>query len=781
MTSGRVGVHHLLLVLLVVLLNSYLLPASQFDPYHVLGVSRTASQSEIKRAYKQLAREWHPDKNKDPRAEDKFIQISKAYELLSNEEKRMNFDRYGETEEGPGYSQQQQYQHFNRFHHSFFDESFFQYSFSSGGRDISDEKYLLHFTNYVNEVVPDSFRKPYLIKVTSDWCFSCVHIEPVWKEVVQELEMLGVGIGVIHAGYERRLAQHVGAHSTPSIFGLINGKVSFFHNAVIRENLRQFVESLLPGNLVEKVTDKSVVNFLSTWQQENKPRVLLFDHIPGVPLLYKLEAFAYKDFVRFGYVDLGREETEEMTRRYNVNTHAPTMLSFKENVNKPADVIQARGMKKQIMDDFISSNKFLLVPRLINQKLFEELCPVKKLHRQRKYCVVLITGEGESFSKTYDAFLSFAATNSRETVRFVYMYYRRQQEFANALLTTISDIRAASWVVFLERRNEAGKVFYKLSKDSWSGSEENKSVLFDGLNMLKSEPGFLSASTVVPELNDELAPIFFLQWFYTVTEYVSDFWDTMLHNNWREMMPLVSLIFSALFILFGTVIIQAFSDSGDEREERDEKPSKREKMPKSESKNETHTRDTSRVPKKGFVEVTELTDINYKSNLVRLWPGHINVVLVLSSSTKNALLYKFAQEVYSFTGSQTLHFSFLNLDKHKQWLEYLLTFELEASEDSSEKEDPLNTDYTAYVLALNGHKKYFCLFKPQNLFSSSDNSDTSEEREWLLNGEGTQKMSGSSFSTRQIQNKLSRLSLWMERLLEGSLKRHYVPSWPTLD
>lgn len=64
----------------------------------------------------------------------------------------------------------------------------------------------------------------------------------------------GVGIGVVHAGYERRLARHLGAHSTPSIIGIINGKISFFHNAVVPENLRQFIESLLPGNLVEKVS-----------------------------------------------------------------------------------------------------------------------------------------------------------------------------------------------------------------------------------------------------------------------------------------------------------------------------------------------------------------------------------------------------------------------------------------------------------------------------------------------------------------------------------------------
>lgn len=74
--------------LIVLVLILQILSALDFDPYRVLGVSRTASQADIKKAYKKLAREWHPDKNKDPGAEDKFIQISKAYEILSNEEKK---------------------------------------------------------------------------------------------------------------------------------------------------------------------------------------------------------------------------------------------------------------------------------------------------------------------------------------------------------------------------------------------------------------------------------------------------------------------------------------------------------------------------------------------------------------------------------------------------------------------------------------------------------------------------------------------------------------------
>lgn len=120
------------------------------------------------------------------------------FQILSNEEKRTNYDHYGDAGENQGYQQQREYR-FRHFHENFyFDESFFHFPFNSERRDSIDEKYLLHFSHYVNEVVPDSFKKPYLIKITSDWCFSCIHIEPVWKEVVQELEGLGKSFPLEH-------------------------------------------------------------------------------------------------------------------------------------------------------------------------------------------------------------------------------------------------------------------------------------------------------------------------------------------------------------------------------------------------------------------------------------------------------------------------------------------------------------------------------------------------------------------------------------------------------
>ncbi|MEL6130108.1 MAG: molecular chaperone DnaJ [Cyanobacteria bacterium J06633_23] len=67
------------------------------DYYEVLGVSRGADQDEVKRAYRRLARKYHPDVNKDAGAEDKFKEINRAYEVLSEPEIRARYDRFGEA------------------------------------------------------------------------------------------------------------------------------------------------------------------------------------------------------------------------------------------------------------------------------------------------------------------------------------------------------------------------------------------------------------------------------------------------------------------------------------------------------------------------------------------------------------------------------------------------------------------------------------------------------------------------------------------------------------
>jgi DnaJ-class molecular chaperone len=69
--------------------------ATKRDYYEVLGVSKSASADEIKRAYRKLALEWHPDRNKSAGANEKFKEINEAYEVLSDPKKKQTYDQFG--------------------------------------------------------------------------------------------------------------------------------------------------------------------------------------------------------------------------------------------------------------------------------------------------------------------------------------------------------------------------------------------------------------------------------------------------------------------------------------------------------------------------------------------------------------------------------------------------------------------------------------------------------------------------------------------------------------
>src|ERR1700704_4611049 len=66
------------------------------DPYLVLGVQKSADMAEIKKVFRKLAKKFHPDQSKDPKAKEKFAEVSAAYEIFADEKKRAAFDG-GET------------------------------------------------------------------------------------------------------------------------------------------------------------------------------------------------------------------------------------------------------------------------------------------------------------------------------------------------------------------------------------------------------------------------------------------------------------------------------------------------------------------------------------------------------------------------------------------------------------------------------------------------------------------------------------------------------------
>lgn len=119
---------------------------SKRDYYEILGVSKTASEDEIKKAFRKMARKYHPDVNRDnpKEAEEKFKEINEAYEVLSNPDRRAQYDQFGHAAfEGGAGAGQQGFGGFGGAGGGFsdiFDMFFGQSGFGFGGRQAGPEK-----------------------------------------------------------------------------------------------------------------------------------------------------------------------------------------------------------------------------------------------------------------------------------------------------------------------------------------------------------------------------------------------------------------------------------------------------------------------------------------------------------------------------------------------------------------------------------------------------------------------------------------------------------------
>lgn len=90
------------------------------DYYELLGISNDADSREIRKAFKKLALAIHPDKNPDdPAAQEKFVQIKKAYEVLKDQEKRKQYDLNGEAGVQDGFKNSRDFQSWNYYHSQF--------------------------------------------------------------------------------------------------------------------------------------------------------------------------------------------------------------------------------------------------------------------------------------------------------------------------------------------------------------------------------------------------------------------------------------------------------------------------------------------------------------------------------------------------------------------------------------------------------------------------------------------------------------------------------------
>uniref|UniRef100_A0A8C8DF41 DnaJ homolog subfamily C member 10 n=1 Tax=Oncorhynchus tshawytscha TaxID=74940 RepID=A0A8C8DF41_ONCTS len=168
--------------------------SSDEDYYKLLKVSREATTREIRQAFKKLALIMHPDKNPhDETAHDKFLKVTRAYEVLKDDDLRKKYDKYGEK----GLQDEQQgggrYESWNYYRNEF-GKSFFFWSHAAVN---SGELWFVNF---------------YFPR-----CHHCHELAPTWREFAKEMDGV-IRIGAVNCGDNNRLCRSKGINSYPSLY-----------------------------------------------------------------------------------------------------------------------------------------------------------------------------------------------------------------------------------------------------------------------------------------------------------------------------------------------------------------------------------------------------------------------------------------------------------------------------------------------------------------------------------------------------------------------------------
>nr|CUU99033.1 unnamed protein product [Hymenolepis microstoma]CUU99034.1 unnamed protein product [Hymenolepis microstoma] len=367
--------------------------AKSGDLYERLHVSRSATIKEIKSAYRREATKWHPDKNRGANAEKIFIEITKAYEVLSNPQKRAKYDAYGVYDLGDEdkYSENRPPTPQDIFAH-FFGAQFFPF----GQFQMDENVQIVNFHKYREIFLPTSRSTPLLLLGISHFCLLCQQIQPIWSKLANRYSDLGINFGIANVQDDQALREELNVLHSPSILAVVDRKPihlmssEFTENAVIEFIVRALLNTgplrssplseldrtVLATPLITFIkSEMDLYTFLSGYVEDSKPRALLFDATSRPSLRLCLTAFRALDHQASGFIDTRSEGTKSILRRFGISEVQESILVFHENPDAPVFSYSDHQIPRRILDDIYMKNSRLAVPRILSSSFFLDLCP----------------------------------------------------------------------------------------------------------------------------------------------------------------------------------------------------------------------------------------------------------------------------------------------------------------------------------------------------------------------------------------------------------------------
>ncbi|XP_012156595.1 dnaJ homolog subfamily C member 16 isoform X2 [Ceratitis capitata] len=749
------------------------------DPYKVLGVQKYASFQDIRRAYKHLAKIWHPDKSEHPEASKEFVKIKQAYELISDPDRRRMYDQHGiRNEDAHYFSSRSDFYRSKTSSDQF--ENFFGKQFNMDNDISFYHRISITTKNYEKHIVPKSETTPYMVIFYNDWCFLCIRLINSFKKLINALEPLGINFATVNAAYEPALLKKSGVSSIPSLVLVLDGHCYIYRgNIYTLAKIKEFIRKKMPYATTQRINDDNVDAFLGGWI-DNRVRALIFEPRNQTRLQYLISAYAYRYRVAFGTVQLNTSKSERIQNMYEVNSSLDTLLIFNEDSSRPHATVSSANIPSKTLNDVIFSNQYLLLPRLSSQQVMEGVCPVEWSQPRKRLCVILITENNDSHNNARIAFRNIALQTeySRERVRFAYIFKEKQKDFINSITRGSKDGQLSE-IVIIWRRDHT-HIRYEWIKGlhlSWdislyASNQDFINVTQKHLDntiqrLLKTSESF-AYETYVNNLFDEHAQTLISIWLSKL-RYTSEYFMDNLEKE--HILAALSLLGTIIFMFaVGYAMVYFVRIEEENLKEKGQLGG-----------NKGFLKQNRNNPE---LKLHELRAEKYNGMVRLLKPGCRTIILVTDLKTRTKLIPEFHKAVWPYRKSKTLLFGHMLIEKGLLWYSELLRLSL--CESKTLSINPRNCVGT--VLALNGHRKYFCMYHAKHPESIRNGKSLVKMTKQLQRnttdpeiGTFVEINSDDSDCEPKIlleENLLDGLSNWLDRLFEGTTQRYNINYWP---
>ncbi|CAJ0955475.1 unnamed protein product, partial [Mesorhabditis belari] len=443
----------------------------------------------------------------------------------------------------------------------------------------------------------------------------------------------------------------------------------------------------------------------------------------------------------------------------------------------------------------------------------DELCPVSS-RNPRRLCVILVAMEGsdDRYIDSYRQFIMERKTRlNADKITLSYIYANRQTEWLKPFLerrTGNAENHARDILVLW--RYEHVKARFVWLKGAWkeSGSDTALDSVFSELlrNSLK-----LDEMAAVGNLKDEYSPSWWTKMSRAIIRMLETLW---FHATKEETLPVLS-VFGTLLCIFLAYYALNYMTRVEPKEKRRFSPANSNEWhpddPNTTDKQALHTdgkKDPSQKTKKALSVMEplmhELRAESYFGMVRLLKPGCRSVILLVDEENRQPLLEQFARNIYPLRNNKTFSFGYLMVEKNLPWFRKLLEHTLPLGEEEKaetnmasssgktasmyERLKAINPRQTiGTVLVLCGWKLYFSIYHPMHTTPNKKHflgfEDDGEEASDYMTSENdddddTSTSVRRSFKGVSVQNVLNGFGNWLDRLLEGSIRRYYIPEWP---